>query len=376
MILYYAPLYMRGVGLSSVQVGALGSLTLAFSLLFQLVAAPITNRFGRKRTTLIGDLISWTAPMLVWAFSRNFETFVLAAVLSASGRIVAVSWSLLVIEDVEAGKRARVFAVLNLIVAGCGLLTPLVGYFIGLYGVVPVLRVFYALGAVGMTVMFFWRHSITQETQLGQAAIAQHRALNPWQSLRHTVQQVAGLRSHKGLGSVMVFYVLTIFTEQMSLFQILFLGETLRFSAAALSLVPVTAALITGLMYALSRRLSGQPAERALVLARIIGLAGAVMLLFIPPANLPLMLLTVSVLGAATFLTQTYRDTLLFSRLPPDGSADLLSAVQTLCLLCSIPAAALAGAIFSVQPHALFAIIAGLNLGLLLLALGLARRKG
>jgi MFS family permease len=373
VIMYYAPLYMRGVGLSSTQVGVLGSLTLAFSLLFQAFAAPITNRLGRKRTTLIGDLVSWTIPMFVWAFSRSFESFLLAAVLSASGRIVAVSWSLLVIEDVESHKRAKVFGILNLIVAGCGLLTPGVGLFIAQHGVVPVLRIFYTLGGVGMTVMFVWRNAITQETVSGQAAMAEHKDMHPFQSLRYTVQQVAGLRDHAGLPSVMVFYVLTIFIEQMSLFQILFLGETLLFGPTALSLVPVAGAVVAAVMYALVRRLSATPAERTLVLARVLGLAGALLLLLIPARNLGMLLLAVSVLAAATFLTQTYRDAVLFSRLPKTGGADLYSAVQTLCLLCSIPAAGLAGLIFSAHPRSLFVLIAGLNLLLLLLAVLLAR---
>ena len=377
VVLYYAPLYMRGVGLSSTQIGALGSMTLAASLLFQTVAAPITNRFGRKRTTLIGDLISWTFPMLLWALSRSFETFVLAALLSASGRVVNVSWNLLVIKDVPGDQRARVFGILNLIVTGCGLLTPLLGLLIGAHGVVPVLRWYYALGALGMTTMFFWRNAITAETRSGQAAMQEHRSLNPWQSLRQTAAHVAGLRQHRGLPGVMAFYVLTMFIEQMSVFQILYLGESLHFGAGALSLVPVAGAVVTALMYAgVLRRLSAVAPERTLVGARVLGLAGATLLLLLPAAQLAGLLLTVSVLAAASFLTQTYRDTLLFSRLPAHGTADLYSAVQTLCLLCSVPAAALAGAIYSGQPRALFALLAGLNAGLLGLAVWLARRRG
>ena len=100
VIMYYAPLYMIGVGLSSAQVGLLGSIMLAFSFVFQTLAATITNRLGRKRTSLIWDLVSWTLPMLIWAFAHDFAAFLLAAILNASVRIVSVSWSLLVIEDV------------------------------------------------------------------------------------------------------------------------------------------------------------------------------------------------------------------------------------------------------------------------------------
>ena len=375
VVTYYAPLYMREVGLSSTQVGWLGSLTLALSFLFQLVAAPITNRVGRKRTTLIGDLISWTVPMFVWAASHSFTAFAVAALLSASGRIVTVSWSLLVIEDVAQDQRARVFGILNLIIAACGLLTPLLGLFMTRYGVESTLRAYYALGGVGMTVMFLWRNAITQETESGRAAMDEHRELHPWQSLTQTFRQIAQLGRHPGLPGVMAFYVLSVFLEQMGLFQILFYGEVLHFGAGTLSLVPVVTALVTMLMYPLLRRLGGLPAERTLVWGRVLGLAGATLLLFVPAGQLGALLVVVGVLAAATFLTQTCRDAVLFGRLPAQGGADLYSAAQTFSLLASVPAAALAGAIFHAQPRALFWLIAALNVGLLGLAVLLARPR-
>ncbi|MFC4452442.1 MFS transporter [Deinococcus sonorensis] len=375
VVIYYAPLYMRGVGLSSTQIGLLGSITVACSFVFQALAAPITNRMGRRRTSLLWDLVSWTVPMVVWGLAHSFVAFLIAAALSASNRIVAVSWSLLVIEDVPQPKRARVFGILNLINAFCGLLTPLVGLLIARLGVVPALRGVYLLGAVGMTVMFYWRNAVTQETRSGEAAMQQHRDLKPWESMRHTFQLVPAL-ARGGLPGVVAFYVLTMFAEQMGLFQILLFKETLGFGAQALSLVPVAGAVVTILMYALVlRRLDHVPAERTLVFTRLLGLAGAVLILFIPAGNLSALLLVVSLLGAVTFLTQTYRDTVLFSHLPAHGTADLYSAVQTLTMLCSIPAAGLAGALYSVQPRLLFVMIAVLNVGLLLLAMQVARSQ-
>ena len=378
VVLYYAPLYLRSVGLQSTEIGLLGSVTLALSFACQAFAAPITNRLGRKRTTLVGDLISWSVPMFVWALAQSFGAFVLAAGLNAINRIVTVSWSLLVIEDVDPPQRPRVFGIMNLIVTFCGLLTPLVGLLIARYGVVPTLRVFYALGGVGMTVMFLWRNAITDETRSGQEAMRQHRDLSVGQSLRQTLERVGGMRGHPGLIGITVFYVLTVFIEQLSLFQILFLGEALGFGPQTLSYVPVVAALVTALLYGVALpRLGRLPLGRTLVIVRALALLGAVALLFVPPGNAGLMLAVVGLIGGATFLTQTYRDAALFARLPVgEGTADLYSAVQTLTLLCSIPAAAIAGLVFAVSPHGLFLLIALLCAALLALAAWLARREG
>jgi len=183
-LLYYAPLYMSSVGLSGTQIGVLGSLGLALSFVFQALAGPVTNRVGRKRTTLWGDLISWTAPMFVWAFAQSFAAFAVAAALNASNRIVGVSWSLLVIEDVQERHRARVFAILNLLVTGCGLLTPLVGLVMAGHGVTPTLRALYFAGGIGMTVI------VAQEN--ADAAIAQLQAAG------ETVSRIGTIRARVG----------------------------------------------------------------------------------------------------------------------------------------------------------------------------------
>ncbi|MDX2005323.1 MAG: MFS transporter [Meiothermus sp.] len=369
VVIYYAPLYMTGVGLSSAQVGIIGSMGLAFAFVFQTFAATITNRMGRKRTTLLWDLVAWTMPMLVWAFSQNFLTFALAALLNASGKIVNVSWNLLVIEDVKPADRARVFGILNLLGAAAGLMTPVVGLLIEQYGVVPVLRVFYFLGAISMTTMFFLRNSITDETHNGAAAMREHQGIHPFESLRKNLEQLRVLGSTKALPWLVGFYALTFFLEQMNLFQVLFFSQTLGFGALAVSLVPVAMAAVTLLLHRLVLpRLAGLSAERALVISCAVALAGAVLIALIPKGNLFALLLAVCVASGATFLIKTYRETVLFHHLPTHGTADLFSAVQALTMLVSIPAAALAGAIFAVQPVALFALIAVLNLVLLALS--------
>ena len=375
-LLYYAPLYMSSTGLSSTQIGLLGSLFLALSFVFQALAGPVTNRFGRKRTTLWADLISWTLPMLVWAVAQSFAAFAVAAALNATNRIAGVSWSLLTIEDVRPGDRPRVFGILNLIVTTCGLLTPLVGLVIARQGLTPTLRGLYFAGAIGMTVMFVWRNRITSETLSGVVARARHKELGVMQSLRHSLAEVAGMRRHPGLLGITAFYVLTIFLEQLSLFQILFLERSLRFSAQSLSYVPVAGVVVTGLLYTLVLpRLARLPVGRTLVLTRALGLIGAVALLLVPAGHLSVMLLVVSLLGGATFLTQTYREAALFARLPTAGAANLYSAVQTLALLCSVPAAALAGAVFAAAPRGLFVLIAAVCALLLGLAVWLAGRE-
>jgi hypothetical protein len=190
----------------------------------------------------------------------------------------------------------------------------------------------------------------------------EHQGLHPWESLKKNLQSLSTLKNTKGLLWLIGFYIMTFFIEQMNLFQILYFSQTLHFGAVAVSLVPVSVAVVTALMYGLVLpRLSSLVVEQVLVFTCALGLIGAVLIVLIPAGNLLVLLLVISVLAGATFLTRTYRDTVLFSHLPTQGTADLFSAVQVLTMLFSIPASGIAGSIFAAQPIALFILIAFLN---------------
>ena len=63
--------YMSALGCTEVQIGLLTSVGLFGQFLFSLVAAPITDRIGRRWTTLLFDLASWSIAAFIWAIGRE-----------------------------------------------------------------------------------------------------------------------------------------------------------------------------------------------------------------------------------------------------------------------------------------------------------------
>lgn len=156
IVLFYAPLYMKEAGLSDIEIGIINSVNLYFAFIFQLFAGSVTNKLGRKRTTLIFDLLAWSVPMFIWAFSQNFWLFLMAYLLNATSKFVTVSFNCLIIEDVEEHKRSKVFAMLNMIITGAGVLTPIAGVVIADFGIAPTLASIYFVGGLLMTAMFLF----------------------------------------------------------------------------------------------------------------------------------------------------------------------------------------------------------------------------
>ena len=114
LVFFYSPLYMRQIGLSEIEIGLVNTTAMVFAFLCHLVASPITNRLGRKRTTLIFDLLSWSGSMLIWAIAHNFWFFLVAGIVNAFSKIVSVSWNCLISEDEKKEKVPKIYTILSL----------------------------------------------------------------------------------------------------------------------------------------------------------------------------------------------------------------------------------------------------------------------
>ena len=81
----YASLYMMALGVTERQIGLITSISMLLQVFSALLGGAITDKLGRKRTTLVFDVISWSIPCLIWAFSQNFTHFLVQPSSIASG---------------------------------------------------------------------------------------------------------------------------------------------------------------------------------------------------------------------------------------------------------------------------------------------------
>ena len=162
--------YMFHLGVLDAQIGlllALGRLLMVFSALFGGI---ITDKFGRRLTTLIGDVVSWSIPVAIWMVSQDFWWFLAAALIHGTAQVSTISWECLWIDDIsEDGEKIKHF--FNWLYI-CGLLAvffaPIAGIFIARYSLVPVVRVLLGIAFVSMTAKFIIMYVFTTETERGK----------------------------------------------------------------------------------------------------------------------------------------------------------------------------------------------------------------
>ncbi|HMB24530.1 MAG TPA: MFS transporter, partial [Anaerolineales bacterium] len=133
----YVSVYMLALGLSDKQIGLTVSVSWGFQVVLASLSGIIADKLGRRLTTLIFDIISWSVPALISALAQNFWYFLIAGIINSVWRITQNSWSCLLVEDAEPEQLADIFTwiyIANLIV---GFVAPLAGLLIKKFSLVP-----------------------------------------------------------------------------------------------------------------------------------------------------------------------------------------------------------------------------------------------
>ncbi|HHW12502.1 MAG TPA: MFS transporter [Firmicutes bacterium] len=159
---------MKARGVTDQQIGYLIAIGFVSGAFFSVFSGAITDFLGRKRTTLIFDLIAWPFSLMIYFFATQFWHFVLASVFNNVARIVNVSSTLMMVEDANDEERKAAFTISNIIGILSGTFVPLAGVLVDRLGIIPAERILLLLATISMTVMFFGRNYYYVETRIGQ----------------------------------------------------------------------------------------------------------------------------------------------------------------------------------------------------------------
>jgi len=182
MYVGFMTLYMLELGVTLTQVGLITSLGLAVHIIFAVISTFITDKLGRRYTTLIFDIIGWGGAMFIWTIAQNVYFFIIAAVVNAFFRVVANSWHCLLIEDSEPDTRIHIFNFLHMASIVGGFFAPIGALLISRMSLVPAMRIILAFGAVSMMTLFIWRHFFVTETEVGRQKMQEMKGVSIWDS--------------------------------------------------------------------------------------------------------------------------------------------------------------------------------------------------
>lgn len=163
----YVSIYMLALGINDSQIGLITSIGLIFQILSALLSGAITDKLGRKRTTFWFDLISWSIPTLIWAVAKDFNYFVIAAVINSVWRVTHNSWSCLLVEDTDQNSLVDVYSWIYISGLLAAFFAPLASLLINRFSLIPTVRGLYIFASILMTAKFLIMNGMVTETKHG-----------------------------------------------------------------------------------------------------------------------------------------------------------------------------------------------------------------
>jgi MFS family permease len=254
----YISIYMVALGLSDTRIGLIVSISWGFQVIFALLSGVITDKVGRRRTTLLFDILSWAIPALISAVAQNFWYFLAAGIINSTWRITMNSWTCLLVEDAEHDQLVDIYTWISISNQLVGLIAPLAGVIIGIFSLVPTMRGLYAFAAVMFILKPVVTYWMTQETAQGKVRMQETHSQSVFDLLReykHVVRDLVD--TPQTLYTAGITLVLSITTLISGNFWAILVTEKLHIPAQNLGAFPfVKSAIILSFFFVVMPRIA------------------------------------------------------------------------------------------------------------------------
>ena len=336
----YFSLYMAQLGCSPKQIGLLTSVGILGQFFFTLIASPIIDRFGRRYTTLVMDVLSWSVAVLLWLFAQSFVWFLVAAIVQAANRIVFVSWTCLMVEDTEKDLLVPIFSWITVAGLLSGFFSPVAAVFVAKYQVVPTMRVLFAISFVLFTAMFFIRNALVKETSVGRARMELSRrepVFRQFHGLWLTVGEV-----WRNPGTRFMFILTAVYNMAITVrapFFALLLSDAFGFADSAVGYFAMGTSVIMLAVYLFVQpRLTNILPKLPLSVGMVLLVAGSMVLVPVFPGRsmaLAMVLLSVVLTSVGSAVAQPFIDGLGHGSMNNDNRSHMTSILYMMTLLAS-----------------------------------------
>ncbi|MGD0727754.1 MAG: MFS transporter [Spirochaetia bacterium] len=298
----YISIYMVSLGLADRQIGLILSVSWGFQIALALLSGVLSDKLGRRRTTLIFDILAWTIPSLISALAQNFWYFLAAGIINSAWRIAHNSWTCLLVEDAQPGQLVDIYTwiyIANLIV---GFVAPLAGVLIGLFSLVPTMRGLYLFAALMFTVKATVTYLMTEETAQGRIRLHETRNQSIFHVLggyRHVLAEL--LRTPRTLLTAGIMLVLSISSLISGSFWAIIVTEKLHIPAENIAIFPfIKSAFMIAFLVVLMPLLNKMRFKAPMVVGFLGSVVSQVVLITAPERGYPSLVLSV-VLEACSF---------------------------------------------------------------------------
>jgi len=182
LCLPFASVYMLALGLNDSQIGFTASIFMLSQVGCAFLSGPVTDKFGRRKSTAVFDFLAWCVPCIIWAAASFWYGqaevlwfFLAAALFNGFAQIPTNSWDCLLIEDAE---KNQITGIQSLVTV-CGQLSvifaPISALLFSRLTLVPAIRILYINGFIIMTLKVVLLYIFSRETKMGKIRLEESR---------------------------------------------------------------------------------------------------------------------------------------------------------------------------------------------------------
>ena len=357
----YAPfitLYMYHLGVMDFEIGIILFVGRLVQVIMALAGGVITDKFGRRITTLVGDCVSWSIPVLIWAFSQNFWWFLAGAIVNGMWHITAISWECLWMDDIPENQVGPIYNWIYISGLLAVFFSPIAGYFVAIYGVVPVTRVLYLFAFVSMTTKFILLYVFSTETKRGierMHATKNIPVMHMFKGYKDVMWQI--LKSKVMVKALVLQTALSIILMVTSTFFALYATQNLFVPESFLAVFPMLrAGIMLVFLLFIQERLNKYKSRHVMLFGLGVYISAMVWLLIAPQYNLIWLAVYIALDACAAALLLPRIDALVANSIDPEERARIRSLFNMIIMAISGPFGILAGTLSDIDRRLPFAL--------------------
>jgi Na+/melibiose symporter-like transporter len=310
-----------------------------------LIGGAITDKLGRRRTTLLFDLVSWSLPCLLWASSTGFAMFLLAAIVNSLYRIPQTSWTCQLVEDADESQLVPIFTWVYVAGLLSAFVSPLAGLLVQRFSLVPTVRGLYVLAFVMMTAKFVVLYRTSSETRRGAMRMAETHG-KPLSSLLGgygaVLRQI--LQRRETLVTLGIMVVMSICLMITTTFWSIYVTQKLHIPTAHIAIFPFARSVVMLIViFVVAPRLRSTRLRMPLLVGWFGLILSQSLLVVMPPKSYVLLLVSVGLEACSVALLNPLIDSLVTLTVDVRERARVMAILTTIVIVVTSPFGLIAG---------------------------------
>jgi MFS family permease len=367
LCLPYASVYMLAFGMNDIQVGIVTSIYLFSQMIFAFLSGAIVDKYGRRKSTALFDLLAWSLPCLIWASSQGFWFFVVAALFNGAMKITTVSWDCLLVEDAPKDKITQIYSLVMICSNLSALFAPISSILVSRLTLVPALRILYINAFVIMTIKIILLYKFSTETEVGRIK-REESANKSWGEM--LVGYKTAFKKMVASAGTIFAVAISIIVEivimiSMTFWQIL-ASKHIGVPDSLLPIFPMVKSVLSIILFfTIISRIKQTSLKWPLYLGSISYIASCILLISIKGIGpLGYIMLFASILFEAlgASVLNMLRESLVAIHVDPIERSGILALLQTVVMFVSIPFGYIGGLLSDISRILPFVLVIGLLL--------------